>query len=165
MTDPLEEMLNRHLGKSVLIDTNILLLLFVGGFDRTLITSFKRTAVYTADDFDLLLNLLTLIPRVVTTPHVLAEVNSLSGQLGEPKRTEYFQFFAEQLELLDERYVRSDAAAKSEWFAKIGLTDSGILAASADGLLVLTDDFRFGHFLALSDVDTINFNYLRTMNW
>ena len=165
MTDPLEEMLNRHLGGSILIDTNILLLLFVGGFDRTLISNFKRTATYTPEDLDLLLNLLTFIPNIVTTPHVLAEVNSLSSQLGEPKRTNYFGFFAEQLKLLDERYVGSAEASKGEWFPKIGLTDSGILTVAKDGVLVLTDDFRFGHFLAEADIDTINFNYLRTMNW
>src|SRR5687768_2013739 len=153
MTDPLEEMLNRHLNRSILIDTNILLLLFIGGFDRGLIGSFKRTATYTAEDFDLLLNLLALIPNVVTTPHVLAEVNSLSGQLGEPKRSEYFHFFAERLQLLEERHVPSGEAAKSEWFSKIGLTDSAILAAAAEGLLILTDDFRFGHFLSAAEVD------------
>ena len=165
MIDPMEEMLNRHLGGSVFIDTNILLLLFVGGFDPELITSFKRTATYTPEDYDLLLNLLTLIPRVVTTPHVLAEVNSLSGQLGEPKRSDYFRFFATQLAVLDERYVASSQAAAGPWFPKIGLTDSGILEAGKDGLLILTDDFRFSHFLALAEVDTINFTYLRTMNW
>lgn len=165
MSDPLEEMLNRHLGGSILIDTNILLMLFVGGFDRDLIGNFKRTATYTPDDYDLLQNLLTLIPKLVTTPHVLAEVNSLSSQLGEPKRSEYFAFFADRLRLLDERQVSSAEASRVSGFEKVGLTDSAILALSKNDFLILTDDFRLSNFLAKAGVDYINFNYLRTMNW
>src|SRR5207237_10295950 len=100
MNDALENLLSRHRGGSILIDTNILLLLFVGAFDRKLIATFKRTATFLPDDFDLLLRLIGLVPRIVTTPHVLAEVNSLSGQLGEPKRTQYFAHFVTRIGLL-----------------------------------------------------------------
>jgi|tagenome__1003787_1003787.scaffolds.fasta_scaffold19297427_1 hypothetical protein len=165
MNDSLENLLSRHRGGSILIDTNILLLLFVGAFDRKLIPVFKRTATFLPEDFDLLLRLIGMIPKIVTTPHVLAEVNSLSGQLGEPKRTEYFARFVTQVGLLDERYVASASAAAHAAFPRIGLTDAGILSLAGKKLLVLTDDFRFSSFLAAANADHINFNHIRSMVW
>jgi hypothetical protein len=165
MNDSLENLLARHRGGSILIDTNILLMLFVGGFDKELIPRFKRTAPFTPEDFDLLVRLIGWIPNVVTTPHVLAEVSNLSGQLGEPKRAAYFLQFAAQINLLDERYVPSKNVTGSETFTRLGLTDSIIFSLSGKELLILTDDFRFSGFLAAADVDHINFNHLRTLNW
>jgi hypothetical protein len=165
MNDSLENLLSRHRGGSILIDTNILLLLFVGAFDRKLIPVFKRTAAFLPEDFDLLLRLVGMIPKIVTTPHVLAEVNSLSGQLGEPKRTAYFAEFVTQIGVLDERYVASASAAAHAAFRRIGLTDAGILSLAGKELLVLTDDFRFSNFLAAADADYINFNHIRAIGW
>lgn len=165
MNDSLENLLSRHRGGSILIDTNILLLLFVGAFDRRLISTFKRTAAFVPEDFDLLLRLIGQIPTVVTTPHVLAEVNSLSGQLGEPRRTAYFAHFASRIGVLEERYVASASAAALAAFPRIGLTDGGILSLAGRELLVLTDDFRFSNFLAAANADYINFNHIRSIAW
>ncbi len=38
----------------LLIDTNVLMLLLIGRWDRKSIPSFRRTATFTVDDFDLL---------------------------------------------------------------------------------------------------------------
>ena len=42
--------------KNLLIDSNLLLLLFVGLNDRTRIAKFKRTAQFTVDDFECLID-------------------------------------------------------------------------------------------------------------
>lgn len=65
--------------RGILIDTNILLLWFVGSVNRQRISKFNRTEKFEPEDYDLLLRLLEyFFPKIVTTPNILTEVNSLS---------------------------------------------------------------------------------------
>lgn len=146
----------------VLVDTNILLLYFVGSFDRNRIPDFKRTKQFAVEDFDCLRKFLSRYRNVVTMPHILSEVNSLSGQLGEPARTKFFAEFATRIRTLDEQYVPSSDASEEVSFPKLGLTDSAILhLAGKGGYRVLTDDFTLYGFLTKAGVDVVNFNHLR----
>lgn len=65
--------------QDLLIDTNVLMLLLIGRWDRASIPTFRRTATFTVTDFDLLEGALPRYARVVTTPAVLAEVSNLLG--------------------------------------------------------------------------------------
>ena len=162
MNEYVFRLMQQYRSRGVLVDSNILLLLFVGSFDRLLIAKFKRTAGrFSVEEFDLLKNLLACFDRVVTTPHILAEVNSLSNQMGEPTRTRFFSDFARKIPLLQEEYVVSAHAAQVEAFSKLGLTDSGILHLVRGNYLVLTDDFTLYGFLEKSGIDVLNFNHLR----
>ena len=161
MNDHVATLVQRYRSRGVLVDTNILLLFFVGSFDRNLISRFKRTERYTPGDFDLLIRLLTRFDRMVTTPNILSEVNGLSAQLGEPAKTAYFQHFSETIGLIAETYVVSAEAAKLDHFPKLGLTDSGIVQLVKGKYLVLTDDFPLSGFLADAGIDALNFNHLR----
>ncbi len=165
MTDLILGLIERHRSRGVLVDTNILLLYFVGSFSRELIPRFKRTCEFTVDEYDFLNQLLARFARVVTTPNILAEVNSLSGQMGEPAKTEYFEEFARGIATLDERYVPSATASQLSEFPKLGLTDSGILHLAGGKYLVLTTDLELCHFLEKAAVDVLNFNHIRYMAW
>ncbi|MFH1264553.1 MAG: PIN domain-containing protein [Planctomycetota bacterium] len=161
MTDPVLGLIDRYRPRGVLVDTNVLLLHFVGGFDREKIPIFKRTQQFTAQDHELLVRLLARFVRVVTTPNILSEVNSLSGQMGEPMKTKYFEQFARGIDTLDEQYVRSADAAEIEQFPKLGLTDSGIMLLAKGNFLVLTDDLRLAYSLEQIGIDVLNFNHIR----
>jgi rRNA-processing protein FCF1 len=162
MNEHVFRLMQQYRSRGVLVDTNILLLLFIGSFDRLLITKFKRTGDrFTVDDFDLLLNLLTQFERVVTTPNILSEVNGLSNQMGEPIRARFFSDFARKIPLLDEQYVASSQAAQVEAFPKVGLTDSAIIHLVRGNYLVLTDDLTLYGFLEKAGIDALNFNHLR----
>ena len=161
MTDHVRHLLERYRSQGVLVDTNILLLYFVGNFSRQQIPRFKRTLQFTEDDYDRLTGLLTPFDKIVTTPHILSEVNSLSGQLGEPARTRFFEEFARGITTLDEQYVASAEAAQLDKFPKLGLTDSGIMHLAAKPYLVLTDDFKLYQFLEQAGIDVLNFSHLR----
>lgn len=162
MNEHVFRLMLQYRSRGVLVDTNILLLFFVGSFDRLLIAKFKRTGNrFSIDDFDLLNNLLARFDRVVTTPNILSEVNGLSNQIGEPTRTRYFSEFARKIPLLDEQYVASAQAAQVEAFSKLGLTDSGILHVVRGHYLVLTDDLTLYGFLEKAGIDALNFNHLR----
>jgi hypothetical protein len=164
MNDYLAGLVQRYGSRGVLIDTNVLLLFFVGSFDRTQIAGFKRTAAYSISDYDALLLFLRPFHRIVTTPNILSEVNSLSGQMGEPAKARYFAAFAENIGLLAEEYVVSADVAQLEQFPRLGLTDSGILHLVRDRFLVLTDDLPLSGFLEKAGIDVLNFNHLRPID-
>ncbi len=164
MSDELESLLKRRKGQGLLVDTNILLLYFVGSCDPRLVTSFKRTRQFTLEDFDLLVSLVQWFGSVVTTPNILTEVNSLASQLAHDQRRNWRTSFRDQFSSMNERVIASEFAVASNDFIELGLTDCGILELSKDGLLVLTDDLALYLALQCRGIDSINFNHLRTLN-
>lgn len=163
MTDFVVQLVRRYRSRGILVDANILLLYFAGGFDRAFIGRFKRTRQFTPKDYEGLVRLLNPFRSVITTPNILSEVNSLAGQLGEPARTRYFDAFARGIRTLDERYVASADVSKLEPFSKLGLTDSGILHLASRRYLVLTDDLKLCAFLGKQGIDALNFNHVRSI--
>ncbi|MGB3691666.1 MAG: PIN domain-containing protein [Spirulinaceae cyanobacterium] len=112
----------------ILVDTNILLLWFVGAVNRSRISKFKRTKQFLPEDYDLLVRILSYFSKIVTTPNILTEVNSLANQLGQPERFQCFSKFAQGVAKLDEFYVESQTAVSVKNFTEFGLTDCGIKA-------------------------------------
>ena len=134
MINPTENLLRKYFPKGILVDTNILLLLFVGELSRERITTFGRTEQFTPEDYDLLVSLLGRFKVIATTPNILTEVNSLLNKLGEPAR----EVFARGLVLLEENYLPSKKIASQDWpFLKYGLTDCGIAGVAQDSILFL----------------------------
>ncbi len=155
----------RYRQAGILVDTNILLLFFIGAFDQSLIPRFKRTRQFTVEDYTTLISILGLFDKIVTTPHILTEVSNLSGQLGEPVRSEYFKKFSSGIILLEEENVAGRDVAQMQEFVRFGLTDSGIIRVTRGRYLVLTDDFRLSQYLQGAGVDVVNFNHIRVTNW
>lgn len=95
----------RYRQAGIMVDTNILLLFFIGAFDQNLIPRFKRTRQFTVEDYATLIDILGPFDKIVATPHILTEVSNLSGQLREPARSEYFKKFSSGITLLEEKNV------------------------------------------------------------
>lgn len=150
--------------EGLLIDSNLLLLLFVGLYDRTRIEKFKRTTQFTVEDFELLVAFVGRFKEVVTTPSILTEVSNLLGQLPDKLRYSFYQRFAYGLKDLHEHYTPSRELGDEKAFPKFGLTDTAILQAASGKYVVLTDDFRLAQYLEHRNVDVINFNHLRTFD-
>lgn len=151
--------------KGILIDTNILLLYFVGTVNRERITRFNRTQQFVPEDYDLLLEILRYFSEIITTPNILTEVNSLANQLGESERSQCFTIFAQEITVLTESYAESKVIATNQRFVKFGLTDCGIINLAKDRYLVLTDDLKLATYLLSEGIDTINFNNIRVYGW
>jgi len=81
MTD-LDDFSRNARKNGILIDSNLLVLLIVGGVNRDRISRFKRTANYSSADWDLLSGILEQISRRYTLPHVLAELSTLTDLKG-----------------------------------------------------------------------------------
>ncbi len=165
MSETFRELFRRYKTKGVLVDTNILLLWFVGAVNRERISRFNRTEKFIPEDYDLLLEILSSFDKIVTTPNILTEVNSLANQQGEPDRSKCLAIFAKGVARLDESYIESRNAAGMENFAKFGLTDCGIVELARERYLVLTDDLKLANYMQKIGIDTVNFNNLRPLGW
>jgi len=165
MSDHVLQLVERYRSRGVLVDSNVLLLYFVGAFERQLVPRFKRTAQFTVEDYDLLRLFLSNFRRIITTPNVLAEVNALLGQLGEPLKIRCRERFGAEIALFGEHYVPSADAVPIDQFARLGLTDTVIAHLAEGSYLVLTDDLKLASFLQRIPVDVVNFNHLRPLPW
>lgn len=160
------ELFKKYRRKGILIDTNILLLYFVGAVNPERIARFKRTNRFSAEDYALLCNiLLAFQERIVTTPNILTEVNSLVNQLGEPERSQCLAILARRLAQFSECYIPSQSVSAGDGFARFGLTDCSMLEAARGQYLILTDDLRLAAYLQRQEVDTVNFHNLRAYGW
>ena len=158
-------MLANYKSKGVIIDTNLLLMYFVGLYDPLRIPEFKRTMVFAVEDFYTLLGFFNFFDRVITTPNILTEVNSLAGQLPSDIKVLFNYVFAVQLGRLKEYYRESSGLAQLPHFNKFGLADSSIADVAQGKYLVLTDDLSLFAYLQNIGIDAINFNHIRTLNW
>ena len=80
--------------KSLIIDTNLLVLLVVGLTRLSLIERHKRTKQYVAADFELLVRCISNSSRIVVTPHTLAETSNLAGNIDGVARREVMSTLA-----------------------------------------------------------------------
>ena len=80
------------------VDANLLLLLVVGSTDQALIRRHRRLQVFNADDYELLVDLLSKYQQVLVTPNTLTETSNLLGQHGEPQRSRFFDTFRSLIE-------------------------------------------------------------------
>ena len=155
--------ISAYRNRGLLIDTNLLLLFFVGNRDRTRIAKFKRTKKFTEADYDLLLSVLRRFTTIVTTPHILTEVSNLIGQLPDEIKQRQYQDFANVCRSLQEDHRPAIELATRDHFPMFGLTDSGIIEDARGRYLVLTEDLPLYSYLLGVGVDAVNFNHLRTL--
>lgn len=164
MKDYYDSLIIRYRQSGIVLDTNILLLYFIGIVDVNLISRFKRTKnKFSVEDYYLLSNLLRYFSKIATTPHILTEVSNLSGELRDRVKQDFFSRFAKGITLLEEHYTCSADLAKMPAFVKFGLTDAGI--AHLETHLVLTEDFALAQYLQSKKTDVMNFNHIRFMSW
>src|SRR4051812_26562103 len=102
-----DEVVARYRSKGLLIHSNLLLLLLVGGADVSLIARCKRTKQFDLNDYELLRDFVFQFKKVATTPHVLTEVSNLAGQLKGEYRDLFYSHMAQSIEVLDEQYIAS----------------------------------------------------------
>lgn len=165
MAHYIDGLISKYRSKGLLVDTNLLLVYFVGMFDPDRVPKFKNTKAFTVDEFRLLAKFFELFKKVVTTPNILTEVSNLSGQLPENLCASFYGDFAERIPHLEEHYTSSASLAISTHFIKFGLTDSGIVELVKGNYLVLTDDLSLCGLLQNRGVDAINFNHIRDQAW
>ena len=165
MNPTIEELTDRYRNKGVLVDSNLLLLLFIGATDRKIISRFKRTQTFVEEDYDTLLAYLDCFSKRITLPNILTEVSNLAMALTDEYREQFGGAFQRGLTILDEYYEASQEVALNPAMMKYGLTDTAILLHARDRYLLLTDDFKLAGFFNSQKGAAVNFNHIRTVNW
>lgn len=165
MPDDLRRLVAKHAANGVLADANVLLLLLVGLLDPDLISRHKRTHSYTVDDFGVLHAFLRRFRRIVTTPHILAEVGNLGRQIGEPAKSDFLRLLASRIGELSEEPVASRTFSQvgEHVYPRLGLTDSLTIVTAGRGFLVLSDDLELVGELSAVSADVVNFAHLRPL--
>jgi len=157
-------LINRHSVSGILVDTNLLLLYLAGRTNRNRISKFKRTQAYTIEDFDLLDRFMAEFKTLITTPHILTELNNL-GDLHGQERKVFRSWFVRTIEECHEHYDESRLVVNERCFRRLGLTDAAIAALARHNYLFLTDDFDLYSTLVERGVDAINLSHLRSRGW
>lgn len=148
--------------KRILIDTNLLILLVVGGTDTALIVKHKRTRSFEPDDYVLLVSMLSSFDKIVVTPHILAETSNLIAQTDEVTRDRLRRTFANLIPLQDEVHHPASNTILHQAFLRLGLADCAILDLVDDDLSLITTDLDIYLQASKQHPDSaINFNHVR----
>lgn len=147
--------------RSLLIDTNLLLLFVVGTASREFIPRHKRLKQFTIDDFDLLVDVVSRAQSVLVSPNILTETSNLAAYIAEPARTRIFEKLRQVIAVNTEAYVPSKVAARREEFVRLGLTDATLIEAASTEIAVLTTDLDLYLAVKAQGASAVNFNHLR----
>ena len=144
------------------IDAHLLVLLVVGNEDRVLINRHRRLRQYTAEDYDLLLEIVAGVTDIYVTPNTLTEASNLLRQHEEPERSRLSEQLRWLIEGSEEITVRSAVASSNSEYVRLGLTDAALLeVATADTPLITKDVILY---IAACEKDphaALNFDHYR----
>lgn len=153
--------------RTLLLDTNLLLLLFIGGKNPSLIPKARTLSAFIEEDYDLLGEVINdnSFNRLVTTPHIMTEVSNLLGKersdikgLGREAMTEFIDKCVEHTD-------SSAILASHPEFNRLGLTDVAIAVAARLPAFVLTADAGLYLHVSSSGLEAENFNHIRQGSW
>lgn len=169
MIGDLPALVGKYRNKGILLDTNLLVLLFVGLLDSNRISSFGRTKNhgFTKAEFSLLERIAcSTFTKIITTPHILTETcGFIRSELYGEVQQAMLKIISQATQAFKERRPESKNLVRTEFFHRFGLTDSAILDLPPKKYLVLSTDAALVLALQKKGVDAINFNHLRQLNW
>ena len=140
------------------LDTNLLILLIVGGVDTCIIAKHRRLSDYTEDDYVLLLVILEEASRIFVTPNTLTEASNLLAQHGEPERSLLMAGLRYLIDESEEIVVSSALASAHPEFSRLGLTDVALLEAiSLETPLITADMNLYAAALEKDENAAVNF--------
>lgn len=147
--------------RSVLLDTNLLLLLIVGFYDKNLISKHKRTKYFVEEDFDLLVKSINGYEVLWVTSHCLAEVSNLLKQTHSSQAKELLARFGTFVATAKESHISKEAIFSNNYAIRLGVADTGIIMKSKRVSCVFTVDFDLYNEISKMGNHVVNFNHLR----
>lgn len=165
MFEHIEELIRRHSNGGVLVDTNLLILLFIGQTRPDLIGKYQHTKEYSKEDFRILSRLLARFRFILTTPHILTEVSNLSGKLQGDVPRAFRLHFSVSAPKFEDRTCSVQRSVGNSYFTRLGFTDASICEVTDKNTLVLTADLPLANVLEHLGAHVINFNHIRVLGW
>ena len=162
----IEYLLNKYKNKGAIIDSGLLLLYFIGKYDINRIKTFKRTKIYSKEEFFIIARLIVEhFSKISTTPNILTEVSNLSNQLTEELKSKFYETLKTEIVILHEKFFPSETLCKNKYISKFGLTDISIKLLAGKKYLIITDDLPLVGFLQNKKIPVINWNHIKTMTF
>ena len=149
----------------IFLDASLLVLLVVGSVGRDLISKHRRLrGAYTAEDYDILIDLIRPVDRVLVTPNTLTEASNLLGHHAEPERSRLFDKLRTLIQATEEIVVASEDASSNSVFRRLGLTDAALLERITTKSPLLTADLDlYLAALAKGNGAAVNFAHHRNL--
>jgi hypothetical protein len=147
--------------RSVLLDTNLLVLLVVGVYDKALIREHKRTKNFVPEDFDLLERELCGFEVIWITSHCLAEASNLLKQTDSSRVSGLLECLGQITKNAKESHIHKRAVFGNNNAFRLGVADAGIIIKSKRVTCVLTVDFDLYAQISNIGRKVVNFNHLR----
>jgi hypothetical protein len=145
----------------LLLDTNVLLLWFVGSVKPEAIGG-KRLGRFTQDDFDLVEQIAAQSSRHVTTAHILTETSNFLGSGQQQLVHGATDLFSRYVGAVDEIFIPARDVGNSVEFRALGLTDAAILHFAQSDVRVVSVDNHLCNRLSQKGVDVVNPWHFRT---
>lgn len=132
--------------KNLLLDTGPLVLLLVGSYNNEKIASLTvGSKKFETEDFKLLLSFLKGFDLFIT-PHILAEASNIIGKY--IRKNEFEKVISMNKKFLKEGvleiYIKKDEILDNEIALKIGITDTSIILASTNKIVLTIDEPLLG---------------------
>ena len=147
---------------SVLIDTNLLVLLIVGATDRKLIDRHRRTKQFVARDYDELRDLLKGFDEFWVTSHCLAETSNLLKQTNDRNAGDLLLTLAVFCSGARESHLSKDQIVADDNFLRLGVADTGFVQKSKRVNWSITVDVQLYEAISRLGRNVVNFNHVRT---
>jgi len=142
---------------SVVIDTNVFILLIVGLINPSDIEKHKRLSIYKAEHFDLLVSMLSKYDTILTCPNVITEIDNLLNKTSGENRNKYLAVIKKIILDSEERYKKSKDACSDWMFNEIGLTDTIVLSLAKEAQLLISGDSQLCDYARSLEIKLFDF--------
>lgn len=133
--------------KSLLIDTNLLVLFLVGQTNKNYISDHKSTKIFTLEEFDGLCRCIAGFQTLWVTSHCLAEVsNHLEKSDRDSRHGRRSEELLHQLKKFiqnsKETFIEKEELIKQDYFIRLGIADTGFILQAAEVDFAITTDSK-----------------------
>jgi len=142
----------------ITLDCNVLLIYLIGNYYPDYLSKFKRTAIYSFEYFQVLLEILNGKELIISTS-ILTEASDLLESLKH--HNEKIGLFAlkKLIENVDEDNTSAKKLVLNSSFEQFGLADASIEELCENGYTAITVDFLLYGYLANKGYHVINLNH------
>jgi hypothetical protein len=148
--------------RSVILDTNVLLLWLVGQLEPSKIGAHRRLSEFSLQDLSNLNKLLEEFHYHLTLPQILTETSNLIGAGSQVICRGATEALALYCNRIVEHYRPSTEVVSSPVYLRLGLTDCAITMAAERGATVVTIDHGLYGQLLKDGLGAINLLHNRT---
>lgn len=153
------------MAKSILLDTNLLVVLVVGLLDPSMIGNHKRTKNYTPEDFESLKSVLDNYQELWITNQSVAEASNLLRHTNADNAEKLLKILSNLVSRYKESNISSRDIFEESCALKLGVTDAGLARKSKRVTNLLTADLDLYLEVSGRFNNAINFNHIRTGAW